>query len=88
MRLPFFQILGKKSSEIYISAVQKKTKSAIKVTLIFWSGCTSHRHRIGHMATFQLYWCGGGRPKVPFRALFQARKDTWIEPPTFRKLAG
>jgi hypothetical protein len=25
---------------------------------------------------------------LPFRALFQARTSTWVEPPTFRKLAG
>ena len=26
---------------------------------------------------------GGGTPQVPLRALFQARTDTWVEPPTF-----
>jgi hypothetical protein len=31
---------------------------------------------------------GGGRPQVPLRALFRARAGTWVEPPTFRKLAG
>jgi hypothetical protein len=31
---------------------------------------------------------GGGRPKVPLRALFQARSGNWVEPPTFRKPAG
>ena len=30
----------------------------------------------------------GWRPQVPFRALFQAQAGTWVEPPTFRKLAG
>jgi hypothetical protein len=31
---------------------------------------------------------GGGRPQVPFRALFQARTGTGVEQPTSRKLAG
>jgi hypothetical protein len=50
----------------------------------FVLGFTSHRHSIGHIATFQLF-TGRGRPQVPFRALFQARTGTWVEPPTFRK---
>jgi hypothetical protein len=33
-------------------------------------------------------YIGGGRPQVPLRALFQARADTWVEPPTFRKPTG
>ena len=31
---------------------------------------------------------GGGRPQMPLRTLFQARAGIWVEPPTFRKLAG
>jgi hypothetical protein len=31
---------------------------------------------------------GGGRPQVSLQAIFQAQVGTWVEPPTFRKLAG
>jgi hypothetical protein len=37
---------------------------------------------------FSPAFIGGGRPQVPLRALFQARGDTRVEPPTFRKPAG
>ena len=43
--------------------------------------------------TVQVIWwlssfTGGGRPRVPLRALFQSQVGTWVEPLTFRKLAG
>ena len=31
---------------------------------------------------------GGGRPQVSHHALFLARAGTWVEPRTYRKLAG
>jgi hypothetical protein len=57
----------------------------MSVWLFVWLGFTSHRHSIGDMATFQLYWWR--KTSCDFRALFKARTGTLVEPPTFRKLA-
>ena len=48
----------------------------------------SHQHCKGYMATFQLYITDRGRPLVPLHALFPARAGIWVDPLTFRKLAG
>jgi hypothetical protein len=46
-----------------------------------------------HADTVKFVWqrssfIGGGRHRVHFRALFKARTDTRVKPPTFCKLAG
>jgi hypothetical protein len=46
-----------------------------------------------HTVTVFVIWrrssaSSGGRPQVPFRALYQAQMVTRVEPPTLRKLAG
>ena len=52
----------------------------------FWLRLTSHRQIIGHMVTSNFH-CGD-RPHVALHTLFQTRAGTWVEPATFRKLAG
>jgi hypothetical protein len=49
---------------------------------VFWLG-------LRRTSTVQVFSCtGGGRPQVPFHALFWAQTGTRVEPPTFHKLAG
>ena len=50
-----------------------------------WLGLTSHQHCKGYMVTFQLYRrrkTSSALPYVHFSS-FQARTDTWKEPPTW-----
>ena len=81
-------ILMKKCfSAISIYFVEKKPWNSL---LLGWGlGLrlfTSHKHCKEYTATFQL--TGGGRPQEPLHTLFQIRRGTWVEPPTFHKLAG
>jgi hypothetical protein len=53
----------------------------------FWSGFKSHQQSI-QLVIWQLSrFIGGGRPQVPFYALFQTQTGTRVEPSTFCKLA-
>jgi hypothetical protein len=56
------------------------------VCLFDWLSFTSHRHSIGHIATFKLFWWRKTSESVP--CIISGKTDTWVEPPTFRKLAG
>jgi hypothetical protein len=54
----------------------------IYVCLFVWLVFTSHRLSLLNIATFQLYWWR------KTSSAFRAQTGTWVEPRTFRKLAG
>jgi hypothetical protein len=56
--------------------------------LCVWLCFTSHRHQMVYAIWRLSSLSGGGRHKMPFYAIFQALMGTWVEPTTFRKLAG